>query len=85
MINEGARLIESGTVARAHEIDVIWLHGFGFPAYLGGPMYYADRVGLPEIHERLLRYADQVGTEYFTPAPLLARLAHAGRGFYDPG
>ncbi len=85
MINEGARLIESGTVARPHEIDVIWLHGFGFPAYRGGPMYYADRVGLPAVHERLLRYADQVGAEYFTPAPLLARLAHAGRGFYEPG
>jgi len=85
MINEGARLIEAGIVARPHEIDVIWLHGFGFPAYLGGPMYYADRVGLAAVHEQLLRYADQVGAEYFTPAPLLARLAHAGRGFYEPG
>ncbi len=85
MINEGARLIESGTVTRPHEIDVIWLHGFGFPAYHGGPMYYADQLGLAAVHERLLRYADQVGAEYFTPAPLLARLAHAGRGFYEPG
>lgn len=85
MINEGARLIESGTVARPHEIDVIWLHGFGFPAYRGGPMYYADQVGLPAVHERLLRYAHQVGAEYFTPAPLLARLAHARRGFYEAG
>jgi 3-hydroxyacyl-CoA dehydrogenase len=85
MINEGARLIEAGIVSRPHEIDVIWLHGFGFPAYHGGPMYYADRMGLKAVHERLLRYADQVGAEYFAPAPLLARLAHAGRGFYEPG
>ncbi len=85
MINEGARLIESGIIARPHEIDVIWLHGFGFPAYHGGPMYYADRLGLKAVHERLLRYQDQVGAEYFTPAPLLARLALAGRGFYEPG
>jgi 3-hydroxyacyl-CoA dehydrogenase len=85
MINEGARLIEAGVVARPHEIDVIWLHGFGFPAYHGGPMYYADQLGLKAVHERLLRYAQQVGAEYFTPAPLLSRLAHAGRGFYDPG
>ena len=84
MINEGARLIESGIIARPHEIDVIWLHGFGFPAYHGGPMYYADQLGLAAVHERLLRYQAQVGAEYFTPAPLLARLAHAGRGFYEP-
>ena len=85
MINEGARLIEAGVVARPHEIDVIWLHGLGFPAYHGGPMYYADQLGLATVHERLLRYAAQVGDEYFTPAPLLARLAHGGGGFYEPG
>ena len=85
MINEGARLIEAGVVARPQEIDVIWLHGFGFPAYRGGPMYYADQLGLAAVHERLLRYAVQVGAEYFTPAPLLSRLAHAGRDFTMPG
>ena len=85
MINEGARLIEAGTVSRPHEIDVIWLHGLGFPAYHGGPMYYADQLGLKSVHERLLRYQDQVGAEYFAPAPLLSRLAQAGRGFYEPG
>jgi 3-hydroxyacyl-CoA dehydrogenase len=83
MINEGARLIEEGVVTRAHEIDVIWLHGFGFPAYRGGPMFYADQVGLKSILERLGHYREQVGAEYFTPAPLLARLAREGRGFYD--
>ncbi len=85
MINEGARLIEAGVVTRAHEIDVIWLHGLGFPAYHGGPMYYADQLGLAKVRERLLRYAEEVGAQYFTPAPLLERLALAGRGFYEPG
>jgi 3-hydroxyacyl-CoA dehydrogenase len=85
MINEGARLIEAGVVSRPHEIDVAWLHGFGFPAYHGGPIYYADQVGLARVHERLQHYAAQVGAEYFTPAPLLAERARAGRGFYEPG
>jgi 3-hydroxyacyl-CoA dehydrogenase len=82
MINEGARLIEEGIVARPHEIDVIWLHGFGFPAYRGGPMFYADEVGLGTLLERLQRYRAQVGAEYFTPAALIERLVREGRGFY---
>jgi 3-hydroxyacyl-CoA dehydrogenase len=82
MINEGARLIEEGLVSRPHEIDVIWLHGFGFPAYRGGPMFYADEVGLATILARLQRYRAQVGAEYFTPAALIERLAREGRGFY---
>jgi 3-hydroxyacyl-CoA dehydrogenase len=82
MINEGARLIEEGIVARPHEIDVIWLHGFGFPAYRGGPMFYADEVGLGTLLERLQRYRAQVGGEYFTPAALIERLVREGRGFY---
>jgi 3-hydroxyacyl-CoA dehydrogenase len=82
MINEGARLIEEGVVPRPHEIDVIWLQGFGFPAHRGGPMFHADEIGLKVIHERLLHYREQVGAEYFTPAPLLAHLARAGLGFY---
>ncbi len=84
MINEGARLIEEGLVSRPHEIDVIWLSGFGFPAYRGGPMFYADEVGLKTILERLQRYRGQVGAEYFTPAVLIERLAREGRGFYTP-
>jgi 3-hydroxyacyl-CoA dehydrogenase len=82
MINEGARLIGEGIVTRPLEIDVIWLNGLGFPAYRGGPMYYADQVGLAEVHRRLLTYADLVGEEYFAPAPLLARLAATGGTFY---
>ncbi len=82
MINEGARLLEEGIVPRAQEIDVIWLHGFGFPAYRGGPMFYADQVGLGQVLGRLNEYRRSVGEEYFSPAPLIERLAAAGRGFY---
>jgi 3-hydroxyacyl-CoA dehydrogenase len=84
MINEGARLLGEGVVPRPQEIDVIWLHGFGFPAYRGGPMFYADQLGLRQVLAALERYRDTVGAEYFTPAPLLQKLADAARGFYDP-
>jgi 3-hydroxyacyl-CoA dehydrogenase len=82
MINEGAYLIAAGLVPRPHEIDVIWLHGFGFPAWRGGPMFYADQVGLRTVCQALLKYREQVGAAYFTPAPLLQQLADAGEGFY---
>ncbi len=84
MINEGARLLEEGIVPRAQEIDVIWLHGFGFPAYRGGPMFHADLTGLSQVLEGLKKYCGTVGEEYFSPAPLIERLAQAGRGFYGP-
>jgi 3-hydroxyacyl-CoA dehydrogenase len=83
MINEGAKILEEGVAARPQDIDVIWLHGFGFPAYRGGPMYHADQIGLRNVYGALLRYRDQVGEEYFTPAPLLERLAREGKGFYQ--
>ncbi len=69
---------------RAQEIDVIWLHGFGFPAYRGGPMFHADLTGLSQVLEGLKKYCGTVGEEYFSPAPLIERLAQAGRGFYGP-
>ncbi|MDB5396407.1 MAG: hypothetical protein JWM91_3913 [Rhodospirillales bacterium] len=83
MINEGAKILEEGIAARPHDIDIVWLTGFGFPVYLGGPMFYADQIGLKTIYDALLKYKDQVGAEFFTPAPLLERLALAGKGFYD--
>ena len=83
MINEGAKILEEGIAARPHDIDIVWLTGFGFPVYLGGPMFYADQIGLKTVYDALLHYKDQVGAEFFTPAPLLERLALAGKGFYD--
>lgn len=82
MVNEAAKIIEEGAAARPGDIDVIWTSGFGFPAYLGGPMFYADQIGLPKVKMALETYAGLVGDQYFAPAPLIARLVSEGRGFY---
>jgi 3-hydroxyacyl-CoA dehydrogenase len=83
MINEGAKILEEGIAARPLDIDVVWLYGYGFPIYLGGPMFYADTVGLKKIYDAILKYKDMVGAEYWTPSPLLERLAKEGKGFYS--
>ncbi|WP_233236164.1 3-hydroxyacyl-CoA dehydrogenase NAD-binding domain-containing protein [Bordetella sp. LUAb4] len=83
MINEGARILEEGVARRPEEIDAIWTNGYGFPRYRGGPMYYADQIGLPRILARIQAYAEQVGAQYWTPAPLLVALAAKGAGFYS--
>jgi len=82
MINEGAKILEEGIAARPLDIDVVWLCGYGFPVYLGGPMFYADTVGVKKIYDAILKYRDLVGAEYWTPAPLLEKLAKEGKGFY---
>jgi 3-hydroxyacyl-CoA dehydrogenase len=81
MINEGARILDEGIATRPGDIDVIWVYGYGWPAWRGGPMYYADRLGSAHIRERLKFYADRSGDETLKPAPLLERLTAAGRGF----
>jgi 3-hydroxyacyl-CoA dehydrogenase len=81
MINEGARILEEKIAARPSDIDVIWLYGYGWPIYRGGPMHYADSVGLKEIAERLSLYAKQTNDPSLEPAPLLARLAAEGKTF----
>ncbi len=83
MINEGAKILEEGIAARPLDIDVVWLNGYGFPVYLGGPMFYADTVGLKKVYDAILKYKDLVGAEYWTPAPLLEKLAKEGKGFYS--
>jgi 3-hydroxyacyl-CoA dehydrogenase len=83
MINEGAKILEEGIAARPLDIDVVWLYGYGFPIYLGGPMFYADTVGLKKVYDAILKYKDMVGAEYWTPSPLLEKLAKAGKGFYS--
>lgn len=81
MINEGARILEEGIAARPGDIDVIWVYGYGWPVWRGGPMYYADRLGLGHIRDRLEHYAAQSGDETLRPAALIRRLAAEGRGF----
>ena len=83
MINEGAKILEEGIAARPLDIDIIWINGYGFPAYRGGPMFWADQIGLDNIVAAYRRYAEQFGAHYWTPAPLLEKLASEGRGFYD--
>ncbi|MFQ5534132.1 MAG: 3-hydroxyacyl-CoA dehydrogenase NAD-binding domain-containing protein [Sphingomonadales bacterium] len=83
IINEGARVLEDGIALRPGDIDVVWVHGYGFPAYRGGPMFYADTVGLGEILNTLRAYRDIHG-DYWEPAPLLEKLAGKGQGFSDP-
>ncbi len=81
MINEGARILDEGIARRPGDIDVIWVYGYGFPVWRGGPMFYADSVGLARVCERLRAWAAATGEERYAPAPLLARLAAQGRGF----
>jgi 3-hydroxyacyl-CoA dehydrogenase len=81
MINEGARILDEGIAARPGDIDVIWVYGYGWPVWRGGPMYYADGLGLAHIRDRLTFYADRSRDETLRPAPLLQRLAAEARGF----
>ena len=81
LANEGARVLEEGYAIRASDIDVAYVNGFGFPRHRGGPMFYADTVGLPTVLGRVTAYRRQFG-DYWQPSPLLERLANEGRGFY---
>ena len=80
LVNEGARILEEGYALRASDIDIIYLNGYGFPAYRGGPMWYADKVGLKKVYERISEFHRQHG-EIWQSAPLLARLAEQGKTF----
>ena len=81
MINEGARILEEGIASRPSDIDVIWLYGYGWPIYRGGPMFYADQVGLKHIADRLSYYAKETNDPSLEPAPLLKKLAAEGKTF----
>jgi 3-hydroxyacyl-CoA dehydrogenase len=81
MINEGARILEEGIALRSGDIDVIWIYGYGFPVWRGGPMFYADTVGLSYIRDHLREFAKLTGDRRHEPAPLLDKLATEGRGF----
>jgi 3-hydroxyacyl-CoA dehydrogenase len=81
LVNEGARLLEEGVAQRPGDIDMVWLNGYGFPAWRGGPIFYADEVGLPVIRDRLDAMARSFGEAKLSPAPLLERRIKEGRGF----
>jgi 3-hydroxyacyl-CoA dehydrogenase len=86
MINEGALILEEGIAAKSSDIDVIYVYGYGFPVYRGGPMQYADEIGLKTVYDAMCKYRDELGDHgenWFEPAPLLKKLAEQGKRFAD--
>jgi 3-hydroxyacyl-CoA dehydrogenase len=81
LVNEGARLLEEGIALRSVDIDIMYLYGYGFPAWRGGPMFYADTVGLGKVLARIEEFEKQHGSDLWAPAPLLRRLAESGGSF----
>jgi 3-hydroxyacyl-CoA dehydrogenase len=81
LVNEGARILEEGIALRASDIDMVYLSGYGFPLFRGGPMFYADTVGLAHVLAAIDNYARGYHGEAWTPAPLLVRLAAEGGTF----
>jgi 3-hydroxyacyl-CoA dehydrogenase len=81
MVNEGARILEEGIAYRAVDIDVIFANGFGWPAFRGGPMFFADRLGLKAVRDKLAHYAEATGDKNLQPAALIEQLAKDGGSF----
>ena len=77
MINEGAKILQEGKASRASDIDIVWINGYGWPVYRGGPMFYGDTVGLKQVVESLTRLAKEMGDEW-APCELLVKTAEAG-------
>lgn len=78
MVNEGAKILEEGIAIRGSDIDVVWVNGYGWPVYTGGPMFWADSIGLPEVAEAIEGYSSQLGGSHWELSPLLRRLADEG-------
>ena len=86
LINEAAFILEEGIAAKPGDIDVIYVYGYGFPVYRGGPMQYADEIGVKTVYDAMCKYRDELGEHgknWFQPAPLLKRLAEQGKRFAD--
>jgi len=81
LVNEAAHILEEGIAQRASDVDIIYLTGYGFPMHRGGPMFYADTVGLPAVVAAMEKYARGRHGQYWKPAPLLVKLAAAGKTF----
>jgi len=83
MINEGAKILEEGIADRSLDIDIVWIYGYGFPAYRGGPMFWADQIGLDTILNAVEKYHDELGGDQWQPSALLKKLVADGRSFGD--
>jgi len=81
MINEGALILEEGIALRSSDIDVVWTSGYGMPRYRGGPMIYADMVGVKNVYGAILGFRERYGDMHWKPAPLLEQLANSGKNF----
>ena len=81
MINEGAKIIEEGIAQRASDIDVVYVYGYGWPVYRGGPMHYANSLGLDKVLERIRHYHQTTGNDFWKPSSLLVSLAEKGEKF----
>lgn len=83
LINEGALILDEGIAQRPGDIDIVYLYGYGFPVAKGGPMFYADQVGLKKVYDRICEFRDTLGADFWQPAPLLEKLAKEGKTFAD--
>jgi len=83
MINEGAKILEEGISYRPSDIDVVWVNGYGWPLYRGGPMHYADTLGLDVVLAKLKEFQAQDGDDFWKPAALLEKLVAEGKSFKD--
>lgn len=84
LVNEGARILGEGIAASAADIDVVWCNGYGFPRDRGGPMFYADTLGMTEVLSQIRTYARDADARYWEPAPLIIELAARGAAFGSP-
>ena len=82
MVNEGAKILEEGKAIRASDIDIVWINGYGWPIYRGGPMFYGDTVGLPQVLDKMRQFEAQWGAD-FKPSALLVKMVAEGKRFQD--
>jgi 3-hydroxyacyl-CoA dehydrogenase len=82
MINEGAKILEEKIAIRPSDVDIVWINGYGWPVYRGGPMFYGDTIGLKNVVAKLQEYGPKLGAG-FTISPLLEKLAAQGKRFQD--
>ena len=78
MVNEGAKVLAEGIAIRGSDVDVVWINGYGWPMYTGGPMFWADNIGLPEVSERIRHYSSTLGGDHWEISPLIETLAYDG-------
>jgi len=82
MINEGAKILAEGKAQRASDIDIVWINGYGWPVYRGGPMFYGDLIGLDKVLAKMKEWQGTMG-DVFKPSALLEKLVAEGKKFSD--